>query len=91
MKSWISCFIKEIYLFDDFIEEKENFDKAWSLKPAVFPEHFVYRLGFFAVQNVHLVTITHKIKTSEDPVSVKEKGRVNKLHGSLAQSTQYFH
>ena len=65
MKSWISCFIKKIYLFYDFIKESDNFGKAWSLKPAVFPEHFVYRLVVFAIQNVHLVTITHKIKTSD--------------------------
>ena len=50
MKSWISCFIKKIYLFYDFIEESENFDKAWSLKPAVFPEHFVYRLSLFTIK-----------------------------------------
>ena len=61
MKSWISCFLKKTYLFYDFIEELENFDKAWSLKPAVFPEHFVFRLVFFATQNVHLVTITHTV------------------------------
>ena len=63
MKSWISCFIKKIYLFYDFIEESDNFGKAWSLKPAVFPEHFVYRLGGFAIKMFILVTITHKIKT----------------------------
>ena len=50
MKSRISCFIKKTYLFYDFIEESENFDEAWSLKPAVFPEHFVYRLSLFTIK-----------------------------------------
>ena len=29
--------------------------------------------------------------STKDPEPVKEKGHVNKLHGSLAESTQYFH
>ena len=72
MKSCISCFIKKIYLFYDFIEESENFDKAWSLKPAVFPEHFVYRLGFFAIQNVHLVTISALLQPAPCQMFVKK-------------------